>query len=199
VYKWMEAVGFVLQSGDRPELRAMAKAIIDLVVSVQEPDGYLNTYFQDDRKSLRMLTQTQTTGHELYNIGHMLQGAIAYYRATGDRKLLDAGIRFVDEFLLPIMGQRRKSLSSPAIRKLSWHSSSSTASRATKVSSIWPVTSCRETSGCNCPSAGPSTCSAGRRSRRAPTWKDMLFAPCTLAAGRPTITWKQATRRIGRR
>lgn len=108
VYKWTEAVGFVLQSGDRPELRASAEKAIDEVVAVQEPDGYLNTYYQDDRKSLRMLPQTQTTGHELYNIGHMLQGAIAYYRATGDRKLLDAGIRFVDDFLLSNYGPAPK-------------------------------------------------------------------------------------------
>ncbi len=100
VYKWTEAVGFVLQSGDRPALRASAEKAIDEVVAVQEPNGYLNTYYVDDRKSQRMLPQTQTTGHELYNIGHMLQGAIAYYRATGDRKLLDAGIRFVDDFLI---------------------------------------------------------------------------------------------------
>jgi DUF1680 family protein len=108
VYKWTEAVGFVLQSGDRPELRATADKIIDEVVGVQESNGYLNTYYQDDRKSLRMLPQTQTTGHELYNIGHMLQGAIAYYRATGDRRLLDAGIRFVDEFLLSNYGPAPK-------------------------------------------------------------------------------------------
>src|SRR6266481_4543285 len=108
VYKWTEAVGFALQSGDRPELRATADKIIDEVVSGQEPDGYLNTYYQDDRKSLRMLPQTQTTGHELYNIGHMLQGAIAYYRGTGDRKLLDAGIRFVDDFLIPNYGPAPK-------------------------------------------------------------------------------------------
>jgi uncharacterized protein len=108
VYKWTEAVGFVLQSGDRPELRASAEKAIDEVVAVQESDGYLNTYYQDDRKSLRMLPQTQTTGHELYNIGHMLQGALAYYRATGDRKLLDAGIRFVDDFLLPNYGPAPK-------------------------------------------------------------------------------------------
>ena len=108
VYKWTEAVGFVLQSGDRPELRATAEKIIDEVIAVQEPSGYLNTYYQDDRKSLRMLTQTQTTGHELYNIGHMIQGAIAYYRATGDRKLLDAGIRFVDDFLMPNYGPAPK-------------------------------------------------------------------------------------------
>jgi DUF1680 family protein len=108
VYKWTEAVGFVLQSGDRPELRASADKLIDEVVAVQEPGGYLNTYYQDDRKSLRMLPQTQTTGHELYNIGHMLQGAIAYYRGTGDRKLLDAGIRFVDDFLIPNYGPAPK-------------------------------------------------------------------------------------------
>jgi DUF1680 family protein len=108
VYKWTEAVGFVLQSGDRPELRATADKIIDEVIAVQEPSGYLNTYYQDDRKSLRMLPQTQTTGHELYNIGHMLQGAIAYYRATGDRKLLDAGIHFVNDFLIPNYGPAPK-------------------------------------------------------------------------------------------
>src|SRR5262244_1446669 len=44
VYKWTEAVGFVLQSGDRPELRRMAEKLIDEVVAVQEPNGYLNTY-----------------------------------------------------------------------------------------------------------------------------------------------------------
>ena len=108
VYKWTEAVGFVLQSGDRPELRTSAEKLIDEVVAVQESSGYLNTYYQDDRKSLRMLPQTQTTGHELYNIGHMLQGAIAYYRATGDRRLLDAGIHFVDDFLIPNYGPAPK-------------------------------------------------------------------------------------------
>src|SRR5580765_897739 len=108
VYKWTEAVGFVLQSGDRPKLRQSAEKMISEVVAVQEPNGYLNTYYIDDRKSQRMLPQTQTTGHELYNIGHMLQGAIAYYRATGDRKLLDAGIRFVDDFLMPNYGPAPK-------------------------------------------------------------------------------------------
>jgi uncharacterized protein len=108
VYKWVEAVGFALQSADLPDLRATADQVISEVVAVQEPGGYLNTYYQDDRKPGRMLVQTQTTGHELYNIGHMLQGAIAYYRATGDRRLLDAGIRFVDGFLLPNYGPAPK-------------------------------------------------------------------------------------------
>ena len=74
------------------------------VAAAQEPGGYLNTYYVGDREPLRMLYPTQETGHELYCIGHLLQGAIAYYRATGDRTLLDAGVRFVDQFLLPNYG-----------------------------------------------------------------------------------------------
>src|SRR6266568_2206600 len=104
VYKWTEAVGFQLQSGDRPELRALAEKMIREVVAVQEPNGYLNTYYVADRAKQRMTPETQRWGHELYNIGHMIQGAIAYYRATGDRVLLDSGIRFVDDYLLTSFG-----------------------------------------------------------------------------------------------
>jgi DUF1680 family protein len=101
VYKWMEAVGFVLQSGERPELRAAVDKIAKDVVAAQEPNGYLNTYFVRDHASERMEPKTQEWGHELYNMGHFLQGATAYYLATGDRTLLNAGIRFVNDFLLP--------------------------------------------------------------------------------------------------
>ncbi len=104
VYKWTEAAGFVLQSGERPELRAAVDKITKDVLAVQQPDGYLNTYFVLERASQRMEPKTQEWGHELYNMGHFLQGATAYYRATGDRTLLDAGIRFVNDFLLPNFG-----------------------------------------------------------------------------------------------
>ncbi len=104
VYKWTEAAGFALQSGDRPELYALADKIIKEVVAVQEPSGYLNTYYDGDRAKDRMTPQVQRWGHEMYNLGHMIQGSIAYYRATGDRTLMDAGIKFVDGYLLPNFG-----------------------------------------------------------------------------------------------
>ena len=104
IYKWTEAVGFSLQTADYPQLRQTTDAMIREVVAAQEPGGYLDTYYVGDRKSLRMLYPTQETGHELYNIGHLLQGSIAYYRATGDRTLMDAGIRFIDDFLMPSYG-----------------------------------------------------------------------------------------------
>jgi uncharacterized protein len=104
VYKWTEAVGFVLQSGDHPELRELTEKIIKEVVAVQEPSGYLNTYYVQDKAKDRMTPDVQRWGHELYNLGHMIQGAIAFYRGTGDRTLLDASIRFVDGYLLPNFG-----------------------------------------------------------------------------------------------
>ena len=104
IYKWTEAVGFALQSQPLPELRAQTDVMIKQVIAAQEPSGYLNTYFVGDHKADRMQWRTQTTGHELYCIGHLLQGAIAYYRATGDPTLLEAGMRFVDGFLLPGYG-----------------------------------------------------------------------------------------------
>ncbi|MGH9645449.1 MAG: glycoside hydrolase family 127 protein [Bryobacteraceae bacterium] len=104
VYKWTEAASFALQSGDRPELHALVEKIVKEVVAVQEPSGYLNTYYDGDRAKDRMTPDVQQSGHELYNLGHMIQGAIAYYRATGDPSLLDAGRRFVDGYLLPNFG-----------------------------------------------------------------------------------------------
>ncbi|MGB2622651.1 MAG: glycoside hydrolase family 127 protein [Candidatus Acidiferrum sp.] len=104
VYKWTEAAGFALQSGDRPELHALADKIIKEVVAVQEPSGYLNTYYDGDRAKDRMTPPVQRWGHEMYNLGHMIQGSIAYYRATGDRTLMDAGIKYVDGYILPNFG-----------------------------------------------------------------------------------------------
>src|SRR5499427_4154378 len=104
VYKWIEAVGFALQSSDIPSLHADAQKIIKEIVAVQEPSGYLNTYYVQDRVKDRMTPDVQRWGHELYNLGHMIQGAIAYYRATGERSLLEASMRFVDDYLSPSFG-----------------------------------------------------------------------------------------------
>ena len=104
IYKWWEAIGFALQSGDNPALRAMVENTAKDVMAAQQPDGYLNTYYIRERAADRMTPRTQQWGHELYNMGHFLQGATSYYRATGDRAVLDTGIRFVNEFLIPSYG-----------------------------------------------------------------------------------------------
>jgi DUF1680 family protein len=107
LYKWMEAVAFVLQSGDNLKLRAILDAIIDDVAAAQEPSGYLNTNYVGDKVPLRFTEMYRS--HELYCLGHLLQAGIAYYRATGDRKLLDIGIRFVD-YLTANFGPEKRPL-----------------------------------------------------------------------------------------
>jgi len=104
IYKWIDAVGWALQSGAMPGLRRTTESMIGEVVAIQEPGGYLNTYYQGDRVSLRMSQHDQEVGHEMYCLGHMIQGAIAYYRGTGDSTLMDAGARMVDNFVIPNYG-----------------------------------------------------------------------------------------------
>jgi len=105
LYKWMEAVAYVLHSGDQPQLRATLDQLIDEVLAAQEPSGYLNTYYVGERAKLRFSEMQRS--HELYCLGHLLQAGIAYYRATGNRKLLDGGIKFAN-YVLNTLGPQKK-------------------------------------------------------------------------------------------
>ncbi len=107
LYKWMEAVAFILQSEEHSELRTTFDRLTDEILAVQEPSGYLNTYYVEERKNLRFKEMYRS--HELYCLGHLLQAAIAYYRATGGRALLDGGIRFVN-FLAENFGRDKDPL-----------------------------------------------------------------------------------------
>ncbi len=94
LYKWMEAAALVLQSADDKRIHAALDKIIDVVVAAQHEDGYLHPYSVDDRADTRF-TKLETD-HELYCAGHFFQAAVAHYRATGSRKLLDPALRFAD-------------------------------------------------------------------------------------------------------
>jgi uncharacterized protein len=109
LYKWIESVAYALESGNWPQLRAAADQYIDLIVSIQEPNGYLNTYWQGDKASQRLTPDAMDWGHELYCLGHMSQAAVAYYRATGNRKLLDAAVKYAN-FLESNYGPHNKPL-----------------------------------------------------------------------------------------
>lgn len=94
LYKWLEAVGYVLQSGEAPELRSLAEATIDDIAAAQQPDGYLSVVYVDDRAEERFSRLADS--HELYCAGHLMQAGVAYWRATGDDKLLGVARRFAD-------------------------------------------------------------------------------------------------------
>lgn len=94
VAKWLEAVGYSLQTHPDSDLEKIADGIIDIIEKAQQPDGYLDTYFilKEPGKKWTNLHEC----HELYVAGHMMEAAVAYYKATGKRKLLDVMCRFAD-------------------------------------------------------------------------------------------------------
>lgn len=92
--KWIEAVGYSLETHPDPELEKQADELIDLIGKAQQPDGYLNTYYTIAEPGKRWTDLRMN--HELYCAGHMMEAAVAYYEATGKRKLLDIVCRFAD-------------------------------------------------------------------------------------------------------
>lgn len=97
LFKWMEAAALALQSGDDPAIRASLDSMIEEVAAAQEPGGYVNTYYSLERTAQRFTNLRH--GHELYCMGHLIQAGIAHYRATGQKRLLDVGIRYADHIL----------------------------------------------------------------------------------------------------
>ncbi|MCR5310072.1 MAG: glycoside hydrolase family 127 protein [Lachnospiraceae bacterium] len=92
--KWIEAVAYSLTNHPDPELEKTADEAIDIVVSAQQENGYLDTYYilSDLSKAFTNLRDH----HELYCLGHLIEGAVAYYSATGKDKLLKAAEKYAD-------------------------------------------------------------------------------------------------------
>ncbi len=92
--KWIEAVGYSLLQYPDPELERTADEAIDIVCAAQLENGYLDTYYIINGMD-RAFTNLREH-HELYCLGHLVEGAVAYYQATGKDKLLRAAERFAD-------------------------------------------------------------------------------------------------------
>lgn len=92
--KWLEAVAYRLETHPDAELEKLADEAIELVEKAQQKDGYLNTYFTIKEPGKRWTNLREC--HELYTAGHMMEAAVAYYKATGKRRLLDVMCSFAD-------------------------------------------------------------------------------------------------------
>ncbi len=92
--KWIEAVGYSLINHPDPELERIADEAIDIVCAAQAENGYLDTYYIINGMD-RIFTNLRDH-HELYCFGHLTEGAVAYYQATGKDKLLKAAERYAD-------------------------------------------------------------------------------------------------------
>jgi len=87
VAKWLEAVAYLLETNRDPELERIADEVIELLGRAQQPDGYLNTYYTVKEPGKRWTNLRDN--HELYCAGHLIEAAVAYFKATGKRRFLD--------------------------------------------------------------------------------------------------------------
>ncbi|MCX5690114.1 MAG: glycoside hydrolase family 127 protein, partial [Planctomycetota bacterium] len=101
VYKTLEGAAYILAASPDPAMEARCDAIIELIASAQEKDGYLYTSRQImDPKNLppggKERWSDMGAGHELYCAGHLYEAAVAYAKATGKRRLLEVAIKNAD-------------------------------------------------------------------------------------------------------
>lgn len=94
VAKWLEAVAWSLCQKPDPGLEKTADEVIELVAAAQCEDGYLNTYFTVKAPEERWTNLAEC--HELYCAGHMIEAGVAFFQATGKRRLLDVVCRLAD-------------------------------------------------------------------------------------------------------
>ena len=92
--KSIETAAYALNRHRDPELEARVDAVIDAYGRLQAEDGYLNSWYLRIEPGLRWTNLRDR--HELYNAGHLMEGAIAYFHATGKRKFLDILCRYAD-------------------------------------------------------------------------------------------------------
>lgn len=99
-YKIIEGASYSLAVKYDEKLDHYLDSVINIIAAAQEPDGYLTTCVTN--KCYRLSgwwgrsRWEKMNSHELYNSGHLYEAAVAHYRATGKRSLLDVAIKNAD-------------------------------------------------------------------------------------------------------
>jgi len=106
VYKIIEGASYSLQTFPDPKLESYLDTLINKIGKAQEPDGYLYTNRTIAEKhggkglhewaSVKRWEKDSVLSHELYNLGHLYEAAVAHYQATGKRTLLDIALKSAD-------------------------------------------------------------------------------------------------------
>ena len=111
VFKVIEGAAYALSVQPDPELNSFLDNLIDDIAAAQEDDGYLYTTRTIDPENPPDAGEERWSflkeSHELYNIGHMYEAAVAHYLATNKRSLLDVAIKSAD-LVASVFGPDRK-------------------------------------------------------------------------------------------
>ncbi|MCF0201977.1 MAG: glycoside hydrolase family 127 protein [Bacteroidaceae bacterium] len=102
VYKTIEGASYLLQTYPDAKLKKYIDSVLTIVAAAQEPDGYLYTSRTMNPKhphewaGSKRWEKVEDLSHEFYNLGHMVEGAIAHYQATGKKNFLNIAIKYAD-------------------------------------------------------------------------------------------------------
>ncbi|MEV6591677.1 glycoside hydrolase family 127 protein [Streptomyces acidicola] len=96
LYKTLEGLAYEIGAGGADDgVREFFDEVVGLLERVQAEDGYLNSFFQDPAAAKKPW-EDLAWGHELYNLGHLIQAAVAASRRMDDGRLLDVAVKFAD-------------------------------------------------------------------------------------------------------
>ena len=110
VAKWIEGVAYLLEKGDHPELRAIVEETIDLIIKNADENGYFNSHYLVNPQKEKFSDRNK---HELYCAGHLIEAAVAYYRATGEDRFLRAMCKYADYIELRFKTERSAKFITP--------------------------------------------------------------------------------------
>lgn len=102
IYKTIEGASYSMQTYPDKKLAKYIDSVLTIVAAAQEPDGYLytsrtmNPEHPHEWAGSKRWEKVEDLSHEFYNLGHMIEGAIAHYQATGKKNFLNIAIKYAD-------------------------------------------------------------------------------------------------------
>lgn len=94
VYKWLEAAAYGVALGGTAELRSQVDRAVQTVEAAQDPDGYIDTFFQLNHPELKWRNLSMM--HEMYCGGHLIEAAVALQEEADDSRLMGVARRYAD-------------------------------------------------------------------------------------------------------
>lgn len=110
VAKWLESVAYLTIKKREPELEAIVDEVVDKIEKGRMEDGYFNIHYILFKKEQRF---TERRDHELYCLGHLIEAAIAYDKATGKGKFLSLMKDYVSLVRRIFMEEKSASFATP--------------------------------------------------------------------------------------
>ncbi len=110
IAKWLESVAYLTLKEREPQLEAIVDEVVADIEKNQWDDGYYNSYYQLLAPEKRF---TKRHDHELYCLGHLIEAAVAYDKATKKNKFLKLMEKYVELVYTVFVEQKSATFDSP--------------------------------------------------------------------------------------